>query len=131
MVSSAVLVSPLALAAPELLLPAGAAFAIGCGGLAALSVRQSRQRRLTQRVTLWVDQLEILNIDGKGAQHLQRFDPKQVRLVLHRDANEKTIGMGLRSGDDEVPLGAFLGAEDRSSFAQAFGTALRRARQAA
>ncbi len=127
----AFLVMPLAVLAPELALPAGAAFLI-CGvGLIVLALRQARQRRLAQRVTLWPDQLEVVSIDGRGARSLRRFDPKTVRLVLHRDANEKTVALGLRHGDEELELGAFLGTEDRSSFAQAFGTALRQARLAA
>ncbi|MHA6730947.1 DUF2244 domain-containing protein [Devosia sp. A369] len=129
--TSAILASPLVVVVPEMLVPAGVAFVVGFGGLTALSVRQSRQRRVTQQVTLWQDQLEIVTIDGKGGRTLQRFDPQAVRLVLHRDANEKTQSMGLRNGADEIAIGAFLGPEDRSSFAQAFGTALRRARQAA
>jgi uncharacterized membrane protein len=123
--------TPLAILIPGVLLPAAAAFGIAGAGLAALSVRQSRQRRMAQQVTLWADQLEIATIDRQGVRLLRRFDPKTVRLVLDRDENEKAIRMRLRSGKDEFELGAFLKPEDRSSLARAFGTALRRARQAA
>jgi uncharacterized membrane protein len=123
--------APLAILVAEVLLPAAAAFAIGGAGLTALSVRASRQRRVAQQVTLWADQLEIVTIDAQGARLLRRFDPKTVRLVLDRDDNEKAIRMRLRSGKEEFELGAFLKPEDRSSLARAFGTALRRARQAA
>ena len=123
--------APLALLVPGVLLPAAAAFTIGGGALAALSVRQSRQRRLSQQVTLWADQLEIATTDLHGARLLRRFDPKTVRLMLDRDENERVVRMRLRSGKDECELGAFLKPEDRSSFAKAFGTALRRARLAA
>jgi uncharacterized membrane protein len=123
--------TPLAVLVPGVLLPATVAFAIGGASLAALSVRASRQRRVAQQVTLWADQLEIVTIDPQGARLLRRFDPKTVRLVLERDENEKAVGMRLRSGKDEFELGAFLKPEDRSSLARAFGTALRRARQAA
>jgi len=128
---AAVMATPLAVLAPEVLLPALAAFGISGAGLTALSVRQSRRRRLTQQVTLWPDQLEIAISDHKGGRTLRRFDPKAVRLVLDRDENEKATRIRLRAGKDEVELGAFLKPEDRSSFARAFGTALRRARQAA
>ena len=60
---------------------------------------------------------------------LRRFAPKTVRLIVVRDENEKTIAVRLRSGKEELELGAFLSPEDRSSFARAFGTALRKARQ--
>jgi uncharacterized membrane protein len=128
---AAVMATPLAVLAPEVLLPALAAFGIGGAGMTALSVRQSRQRRLTQQVTLWTDQLEVAISNHKGERVLHRFDTKSVRLVLDRDANERAVRLRLRSGKDELELGAFLKPEDRSSFAKAFGTALRRARQAA
>ena len=123
--------TPLAVLVPGVLLPAAVAFGIGGVALAVLSVRQSRRRRIAQQVTLWADQLEIATIDQQGARLLRRFDPKTVRLVLDRDENEKAVRMRLRSGKDEFELGAFLKPEDRSSLARAFGTALRRARQAA
>lgn len=128
---AAVMATPLAVLAPEVLLPAVAAFGIGGAGMTALSVRQSRQRRMTQQVTLWADQLEVALRDHKGGRVLRRFNPKTVRLVLDRDHNEKAVRMRLRAGREELELGAFLKPEDRSSFAKAFGTALRRARLAA
>ena len=123
--------APLAVLVPGVLLPAAVAFGIGGAGMTALSLRQSRRRRLTQQVTLWADQLEVPTTARSGARTLRRFDPKTVRLVLQRDDNEKAVAMRLRAGKDEIELGAFLKPEDRSSFARAFGTALRRARQVA
>lgn len=123
--------TPLAVLVPGALLPAIAAFGIGGAGLMALTMRQSRRKRLSQQVTLWADQLEVATTDHKGERTLRRFDPRSVRLVLDRDDNEQTTAMRLRAGQDEMELGAFLKPEDRSSFAKAFGTALRRARQAA
>lgn len=131
LVVAAILATPIAVMAPEVLLPAGTAFAAGTVGMGALTMQQSRRRRLRQQVTLWPDQLEIVTSQGKGESVLRRFDPKLVRLILERDENEKAIAMRLRNGKEEFELGAFLGAEDRSSFAKAFGTALRKARQEA
>ena len=128
---AAVAAAPLAVLVPGVLLPAAVAFGIGGAGMTALSLRQSRRRRLTQQVTLWADQLEVATTERSGARTLRRFDPKTVRLVLQRDDNEKAVAMRLRAGKDELELGAFLKPEDRSSFARAFGTALRRARQVA
>ena len=123
--------TPLAVLVPGALLPVVAAFGIGGAGLMALTMRQSRRKRLSQQVTLWADQLEVVATNHKGERTLRRFDPQKVRLVLERDDNEQTTAMRLRAGKDEMELGAFLKPEDRSSFAKAFGTALRRARQAA
>jgi uncharacterized membrane protein len=60
---------------------------------------------------------------------LRRFDPKAVRLVLDRDMNEKTRALRLRSGAENVEIGAFLSPDDKASFAKEFGRALRQARQ--
>ena len=128
---AAVAAAPLAVLVPGVLLPAAVAFGIGGAGMTALSLRQSRRRRLTQQVTLWADQLEVATTERSGARTRRRFDPKTVRLMLQRDDNEKAVAMRLRAGKDELELGAFLKPEDRSSFARAFGTALRRARQVA
>ena len=128
---AAIATAPLAVLVVGVLVPALAAFGIGGAALTALSVRQSQQRRIREQVRLWPDQLEITTVDRQGARLLRRYDPSSVRLVLDRDENERAIRLRLRSGQEEYELGAFLKAEDRSSFAKAFGSALRRARQAA
>ena len=127
---AAVAAAPLAVLVPGVLLPATIAFGIGGAGMTALSLRQSRRRRLTQQVTLWADQLEVATTERSGARTLRRFDPKTVRLVLQRDDNEKAVAMRLRAGKDELEIGTFLNSDDKSSFAKALGTALRKARAA-
>ena len=79
-------------------------------------------------VTLWRDQLELKQVDGQGRETLSRFNPAFVKLVIDRDYNERTTGLHLRTRDRDVVLGAFLNNDEKSSFAKAFGTALRRAR---
>ena len=90
-----------------------------------LSLRRGKRR---EQVTLWSDQLELVAIDPRGARTLRRFNPNSVRLLLDRDSNEKTTALRLRSGKEELVIGSFLHPDDKSSFAKAFGTALRRAR---
>jgi uncharacterized membrane protein len=127
---SALVAAPFMLAIPEIALPTGLAFALIAAGMGVLAWRQSRQKRMTQQVTLWADQLEVVTSDSKGARTLRRFDPHAVRLILERDEDEKVVAMHLRSGKDSLELGAFLKTDDRASFARAFGTALRKARAA-
>jgi len=79
-------------------------------------------------VTLWRDQLEVKQVDGAGKETLVRFNPSFVKLVVDRDFNERTTGLHLRTRDRDVVLGAFLNQDEKSSFAKAFGTALKRAR---
>ena len=128
LVAAALMTAPLGVAVPELLLPGGVAFLVATIWLTVMSVRQSRRQRLMQRVQLWPDQIEVTSSDSRGARTMQRFDPKSVRLVLQRDHNEHVLALHLRQGDVQIELGAFLRREDKSSFAKAFGSALRRAR---
>jgi uncharacterized membrane protein len=93
----------------------------------ALSASQSDGKRF-EEVTLWPDQLELKQVDGKGKETLTRFDPYFVKLVIDRDYNERTTALHLRTRDRDVVVGAFLNADEKASFAKAFGTALKRAR---
>lgn len=127
---SAMVALPFTVAVPDIALPTGIAFVGIAAGLTALAWRQKRQTRITQQVTVWPDQLEVLTSDGTGAHTLRRFDPHAIRLVLERDDDEKVLAMRLTAGQDSVELGAFLKPEDKASFAKAFGTALRKARAA-
>jgi len=81
-----------------------------------------------EQVTLWRDQLELKQVDGGGKEALLRFNPSFVKLVVDRDFNERTTGLHLRTRDRDVVIGAFLNQDEKSSFAKAFGTALKRAR---
>lgn len=81
-----------------------------------------------EQVTLWRDQLELRQVDGAGKETLVRFNPSFVKLVVDRDYNERTTGLHLRTRDRDVVIGAFLNNDEKSSFAKAFGTALKRAR---
>ena len=81
-----------------------------------------------EQVTLWPDQLELKQVDGAGKETLTRFNPNVVKLVVDRDFNERTTGLHLRTRDRDLVLGGFLNADEKSSFAKAFGTALKRAR---
>ena len=90
-----------------------------------ISMRRGKRR---EQITVWTDQLEWTATDAKGGKTLRRFNPKTVRLRLDRDADEKTVALRLRQGQDELEIGAFLKTEDKSSFAKALGTALRKAR---
>lgn len=123
--------TPFLIAVPELLLPGLAAFAIAGGTLVWLGVRQSRRRRQSQVVTLWPDQLEITSVAHGQEPQLRRYPIKAIRLRLERDAFERTTGVFLRHGPEEIELGGFLSSADKSSFYRAFSAALRRGRKAA
>ena len=87
-----------------------------------------RQTKRYEEITLWPDQLEIKQVDATGKEVLNRFAPRLVKLVVDRDFNERTTGLRLKSVDRDLALGAFLNQDEKSSFAKAFGTALKRSR---
>lgn len=87
-----------------------------------------RQGKRYEEITLWPDQLEIKQVDGAGKEVLNRFAPRLVKLVVDRDFNERTTGLRLKSEDRDLVVGAFLNQDEKSSFAKAFGTALKRSR---
>jgi uncharacterized membrane protein len=123
--------APFLVAMPDFVLPGLVAFALAAAGLFGLGLRQSRHKRTSQQVTLWADQLEVATTAPGAERQLQRFEPGRVRLRLKRDQFERTTGIFLVHGEGEIELGAFLSNADKSSFAKAFGGALRQARRAA
>lgn len=91
-------------------------------------MRQARRSRRTEQITVWPDQIEVVT-SGRGQERqMRRLDPKKVRLLLDRDENERTTAMYLKHGDERIEIGAFLAINDKSSFARAFGQAVRKAR---
>ena len=120
---------PFLVAVPEFLLPGILGFAIAAGGLAAISVRQARRAKLVEQITVWPDQIEVVTSARGQEKQMRRLDPKKVRLLLDRDENERTTAMYLKHGDERIEIGAFLAVNDKSSFARAFGQAVRKARQ--
>ena len=120
---------PFLVAVPEFLLPGILGFAIAAGGLAAFSMRQARRSKLVEQITVWPDQIEVVTVGRGQDKQMRRLDPKKVRLLLDRDDNERTTAMYLNHGDERIEIGAFLAVNDKSSFARAFGQAVRKARQ--
>jgi uncharacterized membrane protein len=128
-----------AILAALLLLPAVIFFSLGAWpviGFMAVSVValyaalkwSFRDGRRFEEVTLWADRLEIRQVSPRGEEHQLSFSPFYVRLRIERDFDEHVTAIVLRSKDQDVAVGAFLNPDDKASFAQAFGTALRKAR---
>ena len=122
--------TPFLIAVPEFLLPGLAGFGLAGAGLVALTIRQSRAARRAEDILVWPDQVEIVIARKGEARQMRRFDPKRVRLVLQRDENERTTAMHLHTDSESIEIGAFMAIADKSSFARAFGQALRQARRA-
>ena len=100
-------------------------------GVMALAIALSwslRDGRRFEQVTLWADRLEVRQVSATGEEKSETFNPFFVRLVIERDFDERTTAIRLRARERELIVGAFLNPDDKASFAQAFGTALRKAR---
>lgn len=123
--------APFLVAIPEFVLPGLLAYGLAIGAMSVFSLRLARRDRLAQTITLWPDQLEVVTLGPRQERQLRRLDPAQARLRLVRNDNERTTGIFLRQGTEEIEIGTFLSIEDKSSFARAFGAALRKARRAA
>mgnify|MGYP003581100348 CR=1 FL=1 len=80
-----------------------------------------------EKVTLWPDELEVKRVSAGGKEELLRFNPFFVKLVIDRDYNERTTGLHLRTREGDTEIGSFLNPDDKSSFAKAFGSALKKA----
>ncbi|WP_169194433.1 DUF2244 domain-containing protein [Devosia sp. MC1541] len=122
-------VMPVLMISSEYLLTGALAFACAAVGLIVYGQSQRRKTHQTQTVTLWPEQLEVVEQGFAKPKRMQRFDPNTVRLVLHRDAFERTTQILLKHEDEIHELGAFLSMDDKGSFAKAFGAALRQARR--
>jgi len=94
----------------------------------AWALSASRKGHARQLVTLWSDRLTVVTTDMRGTETTNNYQPRAVRLLIDRDFDERTTALRLRSAQGELELGAFLSLDERSSFAKAFGSALRKAR---
>lgn len=123
--------APIALAAPEMMVPAAAAFALAGASLILVGISMARRSRRIERITLWADEIEIVTEGSKQDRHMVRVPLAGIKLRLARDDDERVTGLFLRHPQGEIELGSFLSTQDRSGFAQALGGALRKARRAA
>jgi Integral membrane protein len=123
--------APFLIAMPELALPGLVAYGLAGLGLGAFGMLARRRRRTSQQVRLWPDEVEVISRHAGGDPMMERFALDQVRLRLIRDSYERTTSVVLVcEGEYELELGPFLSSSDKSSFAKAFGAALRQARRA-
>jgi uncharacterized membrane protein len=87
-----------------------------------------RDGRRFEEVTLWADRLEIRRVAPGGEETTESFNPFFTRLRVTRDFDERVTEIALDARPTHAIVGAFLNPDDKASFAQAFGTALRKAR---
>ena len=90
-------------------------FALALWGLWAAIERNRRDRaRLTERLTLWRDRIEILRTEPDGGERHWHADPYWVRLSLRAEGGPVEDYLTLSGGGREVELGAFLAPGERA-----------------
>jgi uncharacterized membrane protein len=102
--------------------------ALGVPALYAALNWSFRDGRRAEQVTLWADRLEIRRIAPSGEEKAESFNPFFLRLRVTRDFDEHVTEIALQQREQKTIVGAFLNPDDKATFAQAFGTALRKAR---
>lgn len=127
------LVAALALVPGIIFYIAGAWPVVGFMGLDVLAIWialtvSMRGGKAYEVVTLWPGALELKKVDARGTEEVLSFLPFNVRFVIDRDFNERVTALWLRERDRRIALGTFLSAEEKLSFAKAFGSALRKSR---
>lgn len=108
--------------------PVGVFMLLGVIALYAALSWSLRDGRRFEEVTLWADRLEIRRVAPGGEVTTESFKPFFVRLRITRDFDERVTEIALDIEANRVVVGAFLNPDDKASFAQAFGTALRKTR---
>lgn len=127
------LISALALVPGVLFYLVGAWPVIGFMGLDVLAIWLAltvsmRAGKAYEVLTLWPAKLELRKFDAKGHEQALSFAPSAVRFVIDRDYNERVTGLWLKEPGRNIPLGAFLSADEKLSLSKVFGSALRKAR---
>ena len=91
----------------------------------ALAAGRCATRKRSEQVTLWPDQLELRQ-STRGRRKLRRFNPMFVKLVIDRGLSTSApLALHLRTGDRDIGSAPSSTRTTKSSFAKAFGTALR------
>jgi uncharacterized membrane protein len=88
-----------------------------------------RDARREERVMLTYVRLLVSRIDPRGRRHEWRFNPLWVRLRREEHDEFGLMRLALVERQDEVELARFLGAQEKAEFANAFQSALARARR--
>ena len=85
----------------------------------------ARSGRVLERVTLWVDNLQIDRFDAEGRHTCKKINPFWAKLYLARDFEDQVTLIRLKTRETDVEIGSFLNPDDKTSFAQAFSRALK------
>ncbi len=109
---------------------------VGFCGLDLLLIQQAfrlsyRQARAAEEIELTRDRLSVRRISRRGVTTEEAgFNPYWARLEVDRHPEFGVIGVRIASHGRRFDLASFLGPREREEFADAFGAALARARQA-
>lgn len=108
---------------------------VGFCGLDILLIQQAfrlsyRQARAAEEIHLTRDNLTIRRISQRGIATETGLNPYWAKLEVDRHPDFGVTGVRIASHGKHFPLATFLGPGEREKFAEAFGAALSRVRQA-
>jgi uncharacterized membrane protein len=87
-----------------------------------------RAARAREEVSVSRTSLGIRKVAPSGAAEQHRFNPFWTRFTVSRHSEIGITGMAVEGEGRSVPIGGLLNPSDRESFAEAFSSALARAK---
>ena len=103
-------------------------FALVMWGLWAAIVRNQRDARLTETLTLWPDRIELIRKNPGGQEQRWEANPHWVSVHLHPGDSPVEHYLTLKGGGREVEFGAFLSPEERVALGEDLERALAKCR---
>jgi len=89
-----------------------------------------RAARAAEIVEMTGEKLTVRRIAPDGSEQGYEFNPYWAKFEVERHPEWGVTAMAIASHGRKLPLGGFLGPDDRDSFAKAFSAALADARRA-
>ena len=89
-------------------------------------LRNDRDGRLSEELTLWRDEMRVERREPRGRIRRWSADPFKVRVILHPDGRPENY-LTLKGGSREIELGAFLSPEERVDLAEELEAAVTKA----
>jgi uncharacterized membrane protein len=90
-----------------------------------------RSGRAAEEITVSRARLTVRQISARGAARVSDLNPYWARLVVHRQPPFGITGMAITSHGHTLPIGGFLGPDERETLATALSAALAEARAGA
>lgn len=89
-----------------------------------------RAARASEEILLTPSELVVTRTSARGVSTATGFNPYWARFEVDRQPEYGIVRMAIASHGNRLPIGGFLGPNERENFAKAFSAALARVRAA-